>query len=267
VPILVLVSTVLFGLYFDGIGSVENPDSLGTLARIRGAFGEANSYNVLLWGSAAGLLSAWLLSLAQRLLTVKDASETTLRGIKAMMTACLVLIMAWTLADLCSAMNTAGWLIEQVTFSFSMLPCIVFVLAAVVGFSTGSSWSTMAILVPLAMSYAAELGLAEGADMAAMQSVLLASIGGVLAGAVFGDHCSPISDTTVMSSMAAGCDHMDHVRTQMPYALVVGAVALFCGYLPAGFGVAPWVLLLGSGAVLFVVLGVVGRPVETPRDA
>ncbi|MAB91040.1 MAG: sodium:proton antiporter [Planctomycetes bacterium] len=267
VPILVLVSTVLFGLYWDGIASVENPESLGTFERIRDAFGNANSYNVLLWGSAAGLLSAWVLSLGQRLLTVKDASETTLRGIKAMMTACLVLIMAWTLADLCSAMNTAGWLIEQVTFSFTMLPGIVFVLAAVVGFSTGSSWSTMAILVPLAMSYAAELGVAEGADVAALQAVLLASIGGVLAGSVFGDHCSPISDTTVMSSMAAGCDHMDHVKTQMPYALVVGAVALLCGYIPAGFGVGPWVLLLVSCVLLFVILGFVGRPTENTRQA
>lgn len=267
IPILVLVLTVLFGLYFDGIGSVDNPDELGTFKRIRDAFGSADSYNVLLWASAAGLIVASLLALGQRLMTLRDVSETTVRGIKAMMTACLVLIMAWTLADLCSAMNTAGWLVERVTFSFSVLPTIVFLLAAVIGFSTGSSWSTMAILVPLAMSYAAELGAAEGADLAALQAVLLASIGGVLAGAVFGDHCSPISDTTVMSSMASGCDHMDHVKTQIPYALVVGAVALLCGYLPAGFGIPPWVLLPIAAVILFVIVSLVGRRVEAHDQA
>ena len=91
----------------------------------------------------------------------------------------------------------------------------------------------MAILVPLAMSYAAELGMAEEADMVALQAVLLASIGAVLAGSVFGDHCSPISDTTVVSSMSAGCDHIEHVTTQIPYALVGGGTAVIL-YLVAG---------------------------------
>jgi len=264
-PVLVLVLTVLFGLYFDGIKSVASPDSLPWFERVRDAFGSANSYNVLLWASAAALATAWVLALAQRLLTVRDASETTVRGLKAMMTACLVLVMAWTLAGLCQSMNTAGWLIEQVSFSFSFLPAIVFVLAAIVGFSTGSSWSTMAILVPLAMGYTAELGLAQEANPELLRAVLLASIGGVLAGSVFGDHCSPISDTTVMSSMAAGCDHMDHVKTQMPYAVVVGGVALLAGYLPAGFGISVWVLLPIGAAVLLALLSLLGTPSGAPR--
>ncbi|MAG56650.1 MAG: sodium:proton antiporter [Planctomycetes bacterium] len=259
-PIATLVLTVMVGLYLDGIGGVKDADSMGTIERLRAAYGKASSYNVLLWASAAGLLMAWLLALGQRLMSLKDASETTVRGIKAMIMACLVLIMAWMLGDVCKTMNTAGWLIERVSFSFSMLPLIMFLLAGVIGFSTGSSWSTMIILIPLAMAYAQQLGLAEEADAATLAPVLLASLGGVLAGAVFGDHCSPISDTTVMSSMASGCDHMEHVKTQLPYALTVGTVAVALGYLPAGFGVPPWVSLMAGAAVLFAVARWVGRP-------
>jgi len=289
-PILTVILTVVIGLYVDGrpgyerdlsaartavttlegsgVSGAELVRARETLAgletssffgELRQAFGRADSYNVLLWASVLGLLVAWVLGLSQRLLTIRDAADTTVGGIKSMIIACMVLLLAWTLSDLCSILNTSGYLIQQVPFDFNLLPAAVFLLAAVVGFSTGSSWGTMGILVPLTLTYAAQLGLEAQAPLDELRSVLLGSLGAVLAGAVFGDHCSPISDTTVMSSMAAGSDHLDHVRTQLPYAAVVAAIALVTGYIPAGFGVHPGICLLMGLTLVILSIRFLGR--------
>ena len=142
-----------------------------------------------------------------------------------------------------------------------LLPAIVFMLAAATSFATGTSWGTMGILIPLAVPTAHGVALAAGYDAVHDHAMVLGAISAVLAGAIFGDHCSPISDTTVLSSMASGCDHVDHVRTQLPYALAVGIVAVVTGYLPAGFGVHPVICLAVGTATLFALLRWVGRPV------
>ena len=117
----------------------------------------------------------------------------------------------------------------------------------------------MSILIPLAVPTAVGVSQAAGWDADATHAIMLGAVSSVLAGALFGDHCSPISDTTVMSSMASGCDHVDHVRTQLPYALTVAVVALGVGYLPTGFGLSPWLGLLLGTAVLYAFLRFVGR--------
>jgi Na+/H+ antiporter NhaC len=133
---------------------------------------------------------------------------------------------------------------------------------AAVSFATGTSWGTMGILMPLVFPLGAVLPLAEGLPAATGVGIHLAAVSAVLAGAVFGDHCSPISDTTIMSSLACGSDHIDHVRTQLPYALLVGAAALACGYLPVGWGLPPWLgLLAGAGVVVACLLALARRPV------
>ena len=137
----------------------------------------------------------------------------------------------------------------------ALLPTIVFLVAAVTAFGTGSSWGVMAILMPLVIPLSwAVLESNGGADEASMH-ILYSTIACVLCGAVWADHCSPISDTTILTAMATGCDLMDHVRTQLPYAVVTGTVALLLGTLPAGFG-APWYLMLLAG---LVTLGVIWR--------
>jgi Na+/H+ antiporter NhaC len=191
---------------------------------------------------------------------LRNAVHTSMKGFKAMLPALVILVLAWALADVCRALNTSGYLIEQVSFSFTILPLVTFLLAAGIAFSTGTSWGTMAILVPLTLSYATELSV--GADPSQSQGVILAGLGAVLAGAVFGDHCSPISDTTVRSSMASGCDHIDHVRTQLPYALTVAAVAIVAGYLPAGLGYSPFLSLAVGAGILVMILLVAGRRVS-----
>jgi Na+/H+ antiporter NhaC len=144
-----------------------------------------------------------------------------------------------------------------------ILPAIVFVLAALTAFATGTSWGTMGILIPLAVPTAYGVAQAAGFDPAAAHSILLGAVSSVLAGAIFGDHCSPISDTTVLSSMSSACDHVDHVRTQLPYALLLGVVAILLGYIPCGFGVPAWICLLVGAAVLASLLRWLGRPAES----
>ena len=140
-------------------------------------------------------------------------------------------------------------------------PLVVFVLAGAVSFATGTSWGTMAILMPLVFPLGRELPAAAGLAPDTALHIHLAAVSAVLAGAVFGDHCSPISDTTIMSSLATGSDHVDHVRTQLPYALSVALIAAIFGYVPVGFGLSPWLsLALGCLAVVALVYWV-GRPI------
>lgn len=141
------------------------------------------------------------------------------------------------------------------------LPTLVFTLASAVAFATGTSWGTMGLLMPLTIEASYRI-LSTAGPPQPQDPVLLSCIGGVLAGAIFGDHCSPISDTTVMSSQSCGCDHMEHVRTQLPYALLVGAAAIVFGTLPVALGVPVWVLLPAGMAALVVALLVLGQPVD-----
>ncbi len=143
-----------------------------------------------------------------------------------------------------------------------LLPTLVFVLAAGIAFATGTSWGTMGIVMPLALPLAYGALATADVDVSATHPILLATVGSVLAGAIFGDHCSPISDTTVLSSQASGCDHVAHVWTQMPYALVVGAISIVCGTLPIGLGVPVWVLLPMGVIVMLACLLIFGKRAE-----
>lgn len=141
------------------------------------------------------------------------------------------------------------------------LPTLIFILAGFTAFATGTSWGTMGIVMPLAIPLVGSL-LSSGGPVDPNDPIFLATIAGVLAGAIFGDHCSPISDTTVLSSNASGCDHLAHVWTQMPYAIAVFLVSIVCGTLPVGFGV-PWWICMPVGTVVLVgIMYFVGQPVE-----
>jgi Na+/H+ antiporter NhaC len=165
-----------------------------------------------------------------------------------------ILLFAWALGDVCADLGTARFLVATLGSSFDpgWLPTVVFLVSAVVSFATGTSWGTMGILFPLAVPLAHELATPDP-----NLALLVATISSILAGSVFGDHCSPISDTTIMSALASGCDQIAHVRTQLPYALLVAAVSVVCGSIPDGFGFwPPWVGLCVGLGVLYVVLRV-----------
>jgi Na+/H+ antiporter NhaC len=171
-----------------------------------------------------------------------------------MLPALIILWLAWALSAMTDQdkLGTAvylGQLLEgRVTPAW--LPTAVFVMSSLVAFATGTSWGTMGILMPLVIRIAWQVLSAGGHPVHADDPLLLATVGSVLAGAIFGDHCSPISDTTILSSHASGCDHVEHVRTQMPYALLGAVVAILLGTLPIGYGASPWVMLpLGVAAL------------------
>jgi len=185
-------------------------------------------------------------------------------GARFMLTGLVLLVMAWAVADVATVLQTAPYLIDLLGDSLNpyTLPAIIFLLAAVTAFASGSSWGVMAILMPLVIPLCWAVLQNHGIADAEHMHILYSSIACVLTGSVWADHCSPISDTTVLSSLATGCDHMDHVRTQLPYALMGGIVALMIGVLPAGYGL-PWFLLLPSAAVALVVIHrFLGKPTD-----
>jgi Na+/H+ antiporter NhaC len=167
-----------------------------------------------------------------------------------------ILLGAWMLGSTLTDLGANAFIARLVSDNLALwaVPAVVFATGAAIAFSTGTSWGTMALLMPLSIEV---LGSHPqlAADPAAGGALFPAIIAAVFSGAVFGDHCSPISDTTIVSSIATGVEPVDHVKTQMPFALIAAAVALLLGFLPAGFGLPGWLgLLLGAGLLGTLVL-------------
>ncbi len=269
VPILTVILTTIVGLWITGyqkVGPMAGDDS--PMHYISTVFGAGDSFKVLLWSAFLGTFVAIIMILSQKILSLHDALNAWVAGVKSLVLAALILVMAWSIGNVCNDVQTANWVINstQSLLSARWVPAITFIVAGIIAFSTGSSWATMAILTPIVIPIAHQLPAADpGITAAHQQIIMLSSIAAVLAGSVFGDHCSPISDTTIMSSMASGSDHIDHVRTQMPYALVVAFVAMLFGFIPAGFGLTSGVEIVLSVVVMFIIVRFVGkRSTEQP---
>ena len=272
VPVLLVLFVTFLSLWITGRNSLAADASpFGTLPfwklgmqGLGSVFSAGESFNSLLYGSLAGCVAALLLALGQRILSLADGMNAWVNGMKSMMVAMVILILAWAIGDVCADLETGRFIADLLSDRLTpgLLPALTFLFSAVIAFSTGTSWGTMALLIPFAIEAAFRVTAAAGFDTGAADNILFGTVSSVLAGALFGDHCSPISDTTVLSSMSSGCDHVDHVRTQLPYAVLVAVVALVVGYLPVGFGVSPLLCLVFGAAVLAVLLRVFGRPVS-----
>ena len=254
IPVIAMTLAIMGGLYVTGEGET-----------VSDIVGSANSYQALMWASIISVLVAVVMTLSQRLLSLDEVVDAWVSGARFTFLAMIILVLSWAMAEISSELHTADFLIASLgdRLPMGVLPTLVFVLAAFTAFSTGSSWGAMGILLPLVLPLSwAVLGAHGGADQEYLY-ILYASVSCVLAGAVWGDHCSPISDTTVMSSLSAGCDHIEHVRTQMPYALLVGFTSIVLGTLPVSFGM-PWWLgfFLGAG-FLAAALRRMGQEVDT----
>jgi Na+/H+ antiporter NhaC len=221
-------------------------------------------YQAMMYASFVGVLVAATLTISQRILSVHETIDAWYGGLRATLFGMIILVLAWSLSDVAAALNSASYLVTLLAGSLpvALIPAIAFILAAITAFTTGTSWGTMAILMPLIIPLAWAVMLVSGVADPSGMHILYSSIACVLAGAVWGDHCSPISDTTVLSSIASGCNHIEHVRTQLPYALVVGVVALLIGTVPGGYGLPPWVSILAGVAVLYGILKTFGRRAE-----
>ena len=262
-PVLTVVLVVLGGLYTSGRAAV------GADASLRDVFGAADPFMTLLWGSLSGCLVAALLSLSQRLIDMKECVDAWLGGVKAMMIAMVILTLAWSLGAVTRDVGTAAYVSQLLggNLPLFLLPALVFITSGAMAFATGTSWTTMAILIPLVIPLTVSLAGGTGFADGSVYGILLATTSSVLAGAIWGDHCSPISDTTVLSSTAAACDHVDHVRTQLPYAVLVGAVGLVLGSLGTSLGLPTWIALLAGVAILALCLRIFGTPVPEVGEA
>jgi Na+/H+ antiporter NhaC len=245
IPVLVIIITTFVGLYVNGGGAEVG---------IMDAFGNADSSVVLLWASSLGALVTLVMVLAQRLVKLQQAIDTLIDGAKSVFPALIILVLAWALSYISGELGAADYLVgivESTGITIVILPLLIFIISCFMAFAMGTSWGTMGIVTPLAVPVAFALG---GPDN------IIPTLAAVLTGAIFGDHCSPLSDTTILSSTGAGSDHIDHVRTQIPYALVGAVVAGVFGFIPAGLGVHPVISIILGIVVLIVFVRLVGKP-------
>lgn len=263
IPLLVLVIGTLVGLFVTGYDAkVWANDHVGFAAKLSATIGAADSFTAMLWSSLCALLTAIVMTLVRRKLAFVKVMEASMEGFKSMFNAVVILTMAWAIALVTKDMHTAEFvsqLLVRWSLSPALVPAITFVLAALIGFSTGTSWGTMAILYPLILPASWLLCQDQGLAMDQTLPIFYNVVASVLAGAVMGDHCSPISDTTIMSSMSSQCNHLQHVTTQMPYALTVGGVALLLGVLPSALGLPSWLAFLAGLLTLGLIIRFVGK--------
>ena len=265
IPLLVLIFGTVIGLIVTGYdASVWHDAGAGFFSKLSATIGAANSYKALLWASLLSMITAIFMTLWRGTLTFAKVMEEMVEGFKSMFNAVLILTMAWSIALVTKDVHTAEF-VSQLLLQWSLSPVVVpvltFLLAALIGFSTGTSWGTMAILYPLILPASWLLSQEQGLSIEAAMPLFYNVVASVLAGSVMGDHCSPISDTTIMSSLASSCNHLQHVKTQMPYALTVGGVALLLGVLPTALGLPSWAAFLLGFAILGLVVRLVGKKV------
>ncbi len=242
--VFMIIITIL-GLFYSGGGM-----SAGSLAN---AFGNADAAKALVWASVGGSLMAGALVFFKKVMNFAKVMETWVNGAKSILFANMIIVLAWSLGSITGDLGTANFIISVTdgVLTPQLIPVLVFIIATITSFSTGTSWGTMAILMPITIPMTYALG-----------GPMSPAIASVLTGSIFGDHCSPISDTTILSSMASGCDHIDHVKTQITYAIIGALVAGLIGFLPAGFGVSSLILIPVGILVLILVFMTLGKRVE-----
>lgn len=296
-PIVITVLVVIALIYATGRSALAAGASETGAYTLRDIVGAADSSIALQYGSLVGLVVAAILCRVQGLLDMRQIMRAIQQGAAVVIPAIAILWFASALSRMTSDRDLDGlgsidsggaqtfahrdhrlytgvYLASVVvgedrqgeaTTTLKLLPTISFVLAGVVAFCTGTSFGTMGMLIPMVLTLCYNLLESGGGTVSPHHPLLLATLGGVLAGAVFGDHCSPISDTTILSSQACGCDHMAHVITQFPYALTIALVAIVLGTLPIGWGVSPMVVLPLQWLALIGVLFVFGEKVDDGR--
>ena len=266
IPIGTLVFSSLIGFYYSGYSSVMNGADVVakeifinapfSFSAIQEAFSNADASVVLFQGALLASLVAIIMSVCKKIFTISEAIETWIEGMKGLLITGVILVLAWSLSSVIKELETAAYLVSVLQFAIPkfLLPSIIFILGSIIAFATGTAYGTMGILMPLAVP----LAYAINPDM----SFIVACTSGVLTGAIFGDHCSPISDTTILSSTGAGCDHIEHVRTQIWYSLFVGAITIIFGYIPAGFGVSIWIILPAAIIAIIAITFMVSKKIE-----
>ncbi len=249
--VIVLIFVTLIGMWVTGAGK---PD--WWTVPFTEALMNADSATALLWGSFAAYLVALTGALASRALSFSKAMEYTVKGMYLMVFANAILLLAWSIKSATDAVGTADFVVHAAVGAgvpAMIVPLVIFLVCMFISFTTGTSWGTFGIMMPIAIPLAWKLALAQFGSVDMAYTITFASIASVFAGGIFGDHCSPISDTTIMSSMFSACDHIDHVNTQIPYA-VTAALAGIVLYALFAAGVTNPAILLPIGVVVLIIL-------------
>lgn len=269
-PILTFIVVTIIGLRYNGWAGLVSDEMkiissnfFKVVAEVNGEqavytfrdiLGNADSSVVLTWASFVASIEIILQVIIERRMSFTKAIDAWINGVKSMILAVIILALALTLKSVIDEMGTANFIVEltKPILNGSWIPLVVFLIACILSFATGTSWGTMAILMPIAIPLAAAASNANGV----LTTSIIATIGSVLGGAIYGDHCSPISDTTILASTASGSDHIAHVTTQLPYATTVAIAGGIFGYLPFAIGIPLWIsLIIGSaGIILFLYL-------------
>lgn len=266
IPIGALVVFAFLGFYFNGYEMIMGGEdtALITLLQndplsftaIRETFGVSDASLVLFQSALIASIIALIMGVAQKMFTIEEGIDIWIQGMKSLVITGVILLLAWSLSGIIDELGTARFLVSLLsdTIPVFLLPTIIFVLGSIISFATGTSYGTLGILMPLAIPLAAALS--------SDPHFIVMSAGAVLTGAIFGDHCSPISDTTILSSMGAASDHLDHVKTQLPYSIVVASISIVFGYIPVGLGLPIWIVLPLAAVITILVVRFVGKPVK-----
>ena len=266
VPIGALIISAIVAFYYSGYSSIMAGDDIAIKAIVTNSplsfkailevFAASDASIALLQSAIFSTVVAIVMAVWKKIFTISEAIEVWIDGMKGLIITAVILILAWSLGSVIKELGAAEYLVEALNGAIPafLLPSLIFILGAIISFSTGSAYGTMSILMPLAIPLAYKIN--------PEMSFVIVSTSAVLTGAIFGDHCSPISDTTILSSMGAGCNHIDHVKTQMWYALFVAAITILFGYIPAGFGLPIYIVLPMSFVALFIGIMIFGKKVE-----
>nr|WP_307991885.1 Na+/H+ antiporter NhaC family protein [uncultured Clostridium sp.] len=266
IPIGALMISALISFYYSGYTAIMGGEDVvlqnlmttspASFTAIREAFSASDASVALFQSALFASIVAIFMAVCKKIFTFSEAVEVWIDGMKGLIITGVILILAWSLSSVIKELGTAAYLVKLLSSSIPqfLLPSIIFILGAVISFATGTAYGTMGILMPLAIPLSYSISPEMG--------YVIVGTSAVLTGAIFGDHCSPISDTTIMSSMGAGCDHISHVRTQMPYALSVAAITILFGYIPVGLGLSIWLVLPLATAAIFALVYFIGKPVD-----
>lgn len=266
IPLAVLIIGAFAGFYYNGyVAIMAGEDQVlkdllmtapASFAAMRETFGASDASVVLFQAAIFAGIIAIIMGVCQKIFSLGEAIDTWVQGIKSLVITGVILLLAWSISSVIKDLGTAKYLTMVLSDAITpfLLPTLIFIMASIISFATGTSYGTMGILMPLAIPLAFAIQPDTG--------YILISVSAVLTGAIFGDHCSPISDTSILSSMGAACDHLDHVRTQLWYSISVALVTIIFGYIPAGLGLSVWIILPVAILAIALLIRFVGKPVQ-----
>lgn len=270
IPIMLLIALSFVGFYFDGLGkSVEAgllaENAAFNFTTLRIAIGNADTAEVMFIASVVASGAAILMGKKRNCFSYKEGVDIWLEGVKSLLITVIILVLAWAMSDAVGQLGTCYFIVEIVRSGvpYWLIPSLIFIVCCAISFAVGS-YGTMLIAMPIVIPIAYSM-CGQAFMIGHPEQFICMCIASVLAGSIFGDHCSPITDTTILSSIGSGCNNLDHVKTQIPYAITVAAVSVLCGTLPAGLGVSPMVSLVLGILVCAAAIRIFGKKIETEK--